>query len=115
MLRGQRLLQRLLAIAGFVGKEDNANPQRPPRVKRNSGGGEKKVTWDGGHDADPIAALAVGRDRAAMRQTSQRGKRLGQNFVGGLVAQRGHETHTAGVVIKAGIQQSWRTGAVQRL
>ena len=115
MLRGQRSLQRLLAVAGFVGEEDDANPERLPGVERKSSGGEKKPTRDGGHDAHPVAAFAVGGDRSAMGQTSQRGECLGQNFVGGLVAKRCHETHAAGVVIKAGIKQSRRTGAVQRL
>ena len=39
-----------------------------------------------------------------MGQTSQGGEGLGQNFMGGEIAQRSHETDPTGVVVKARIQ-----------
>ncbi len=115
LLRGQRLLQGLLAGARFIRKKDDAYCQWLPGVERKPGGGEQKIPRDGGHDTHTVAAFAVGGDSSAMRQTSQGGKGLGQNFMGGNIAQRGHETDPAGVVVKARIQKGWGTAMLQRL
>ena len=115
ILRGQGLFQRLLAGTGFAGKKDHTHGQRLAGVERKPGRGEQKLPRDRGHDAHPVAALAVGGNGSAMRQTSQRGERLGQDFMGGLVAQRGHETDTAGVVVKARIEQVGGKAALQRI
>ena len=115
ILRGQRLFQRQLAGTGFAGEKDHTHGQRFAGVQRKPGRGEQKLSRDPGHDAHPIAALAVGGNGSAVGQTSQRGERLGQDFMGGLVAQRSHESYTAGVVVKATIEQIGGQAALQRI
>jgi len=82
----QRLLQGLLARLGFAGEEHHANAQGLTRFERQPGRRKQKVPRDRGHDADAIAALTVGGNGSAMGQTRQRGERLGQDFMGGLIA-----------------------------
>ncbi len=67
LLRGQRLLQGLLAGTRFAGKKDDTQPQRLPGIERNPSGGEQKLPRDRGHDAHSIAALAIGGNGSAMR------------------------------------------------
>jgi len=85
-LRGECLLERLLAGTGFTGKKDHANRQRLARRERKPGRGEQKFARNTGHDAHTVAALAVSGNGSAMSQAGQRGKRLGQDFMGRLVA-----------------------------
>ena len=71
ILGGERLLQSLLTGTRFAGEKDHANAQRLAGVERNPRRVEQKLPRDRGHDADAIAALAVGSDRPAMRQASR--------------------------------------------
>ncbi len=62
-----------------------------------------------------IAALAVGGNGSAMRQPSQRGERLGQDFMRGNIAQCGDKSDSTGVVIEARIHERGGTTLLQRL
>ena len=55
-------------------EEADAHGQGAIALKRETGGTQQKVAGYLGHDADAVAALAIGGHGAAMRKTSQRGQ-----------------------------------------
>ncbi len=99
-MRGQGFVERPLTLGCFAREKDGAHAQRTTGVELESGRSEEKIARNRGHDADAVATFAVGGNRTPMRQTGQRGKGLSQNFVSGLIAQRGHESDATGVVVE---------------
>ena len=99
----QRILKSRFRDAAFGGQKNHAHSQRFFRSEGDTGGSKQEFAGNSRHDADAVAALAVGGNGAAMRQPGQRRERLGKDFVRGLIAQIGNETDSAGVVFKTGI------------
>lgn len=64
-------------------------------LERETGSPQQKVARYLGHDANAIAALAIGGHGATMRKTSQRGQGVGQYLVRGLIRDSCNKADTA--------------------
>ena len=85
----------------FERQEENADTERAFGGESDAGFGEQDFAWHGGHDADAVAALAVGRGGSAMGEASERGERVFEDGVGRDPGRRGDEAYAAGVGIEA--------------
>src|SRR6516162_311503 len=83
-------------------QEQHTESQRLFGAQRDPGLAEKKIARYGSLHAYTVAALAVGSNRAAMREAAQSRQRKAQNFVVRLAVQGRNKTHPAGIVVKAG-------------
>jgi hypothetical protein len=77
------------------GKEADSHRQSPIFLQRETGGPQQKVARYLGHDANAIAALAIGGHGATMRKAPQRGQGVGQYLVRGLIRDSRNEADTA--------------------
>jgi hypothetical protein len=95
-------LRIALRLVFILGEEEHAHSQRLLGAQKQCGLGQKKITWDSSLNADTIAALAVGGDRAAMGEATERRQRKAKNFMFGAAVQGRNKANAAGVVIEAG-------------
>jgi len=76
-------------------EEADSHRQSTILLQRETGSPQQKVARYLGHDANAVAALAIGGYGATMRQASQRGQGVGQYLVRGLIRDSRNESDTA--------------------
>jgi hypothetical protein len=70
---------------------------------------EKVIARNGGLNADAVAAFAVSRNSAAMREAAERCESQPEDFVLRAAMQGRNEPDPAGFVVKAGIYEALTT------
>jgi hypothetical protein len=84
-------------------KEADADGESAIALERDSGGAQQKIARHLGHDADAVAALAIGGHRAAMREAAQRSQRMAEDLVRRLIGDTRDKAHAAGIMVEARI------------
>ncbi len=100
-----------------LGQNSMPTPSRSPSSSRTPSARPRrghKPARDLGQDAGAVAALAVGGNRAAVREVGHRLDRLSDDVVAGLAADSGDEPHAARIVLEARVIQPRRRWDVRR-
>src|SRR5690349_8244053 len=103
----ERLLECLLRRSCIeIGREEaHAYGERAIAFQRETGSAQQHASRNLRHDADAIAALAVGGHRAAMRKSAQGGERVRQYLVRRFIRNARDKAYTTGIMVKSGIEQ----------
>jgi hypothetical protein len=110
IVRRQATLQQGLQPRLIGRQKYHANAQQTIFRQLNSGRREQQLTRHRRHQPHPIAALAVGRRGAAMRQPRQRRQRLLHDCVGRAASYGRNESHATRVMVEARIDQRAEAG-----
>ncbi len=102
-LRFERLFECFLRRSGIaIGREEaNANGERAIGFQREARGAQQETARYLRHDADAVAALAVGGYCSAMREAAERRECVGQHLVRRLIRDARDKSDAAGIVMKA--------------
>jgi hypothetical protein len=82
-VRLQRLLEIFLRWSGILVSREEADThgQRAVLLDGETSGTQQKIPWHLRHNADAIAALAIGGHGATMCKTAERSQRMRQHLV----------------------------------
>jgi hypothetical protein len=99
----QCFLEALLRGSGIDGGREEADCEGEGAIvlESETGGTQQKAARQLGHDADAIAALAIGGYRSAMPKAAQCGQGMDQHLVRRLIRDAGNEADATGIVVKA--------------
>ena len=102
----QCFLEAFLRRSGIDGGREEADAHGEGAVgfECEPCGTQQKIARDLRHDADAIAALAIGGDCATMRKTAQRGQGVGQHLVRRLIRDTRNEADATGIVVEARVK-----------
>jgi hypothetical protein len=100
-VRRETALQHRLGTGLVQGQKHNAHAQQAIVRQGDPRLVEQKFARDRGHDADAVAALAVGGSGSAMRQTAERRQCIRQDGVRRDARGGGDESDATGVAIEA--------------
>jgi hypothetical protein len=106
---GFKALRITLCLVLILREEQHAYRKWLARTQEKPGLAEKKITRNGSLNANAVATLAVGGDRAAMRKAAQRRQCESKDFVLGTAVQGRNESDPAGFMVKAGIYEALTT------
>ena len=99
----QCFFEALLRWSGIDGgrKEADAYGESAIALERDSSGAQQKIARHLGHDADAVAALAIGGYCAAMREAAQRSQRMAEDLVRRFIGDTRDKADTAGIMVEA--------------
>jgi hypothetical protein len=106
-VRLECFLEGFLRRSGIDGgrEETHSNGEGAVALERDAGGVQQKAAGHLRHDADTIAAFAIGGDGSAMCKAAQRCEGMSKHFVRGLIGNTRNKADATGVMVKARIKQ----------
>jgi hypothetical protein len=105
-VRFQRFLKILLRWRGIViGREEaDTHGQRAIALERETRSPQQKFARHLRHDADAIAALAIGGNCSPVREAPQRGQGMSQHLMRRLIRDTRNKANAARIMMKTGIE-----------
>src|ERR1019366_3262700 len=112
-LGGDALLEAQSVAAGysFQRQKQHSHGERPFWRQPDGSLAEQESARNCRQDTDAVATFAVGGDRAAVSQASQRSEGQPQNVVTGRAVQGRNKSDSARLMIEAGIEKGSASGA----
>ena len=106
-VRLESFLEVFLRRSGIDGGREEADGDGESAIafESKTGGTQQKAARHLGHDADAVAALAIGGHRSPMPKTAQCGQGMAQHLVRRLIRDTGNEADATGIVVKARVKQ----------
>ncbi len=114
-MSGQTLFERLFGPIFVRGEKEHAYTEHLFGGEGSTGNvcdlASEEGPWHAGHDADPVAALSVGRGRSAVGEPAQSDEGCAKDGMGWcFVGDCRDEADTAGVMIEALVNKRSRRG-----
>jgi hypothetical protein len=86
-------------------EEADAHGKSAVALESESGRTQQKIARNLRHEADAIAAFAIGGDSATMGEAAQGSQRMAQHLVRRLIGNTRDEAYATGIVVKARVYE----------